>query len=38
VILVARPSAATRSFPDLVEDLRWLAEALKQSRRSAARS
>ena len=38
VILVARPSAATRSFPDLVEDLRGLAEALKQSRRSAARS
>jgi ribonuclease P protein component len=38
VILIARPSAATRAFPDLVEDLRRLAEALTQpGRRSTAR-
>jgi ribonuclease P protein component len=33
VIIVARPSAATRSFPDLVQDVRRLAEALKASAR-----
>lgn len=39
VILIARPSAATRAFPGLVDDLRRLAEALTQpARRSAARS
>lgn len=38
VILIARPSAATRAFPDLVEDLRRLAESLTQpGRRSTAR-
>jgi ribonuclease P protein component len=38
VILIARPIAATRAFPDLVEDLRRLAEALTlPARRSPAR-
>ncbi|HEX7216588.1 MAG TPA: ribonuclease P protein component [Methylomirabilota bacterium] len=38
VILIARPSVATRAFPDLVEDLRRLAEALTlPARRSPAR-
>jgi ribonuclease P protein component len=38
VILIARPSAATRAFPDLVADVRRLAEALTQpARRSPAR-
>lgn len=38
VILIARPSAATRTFPDLVADVRRLAEALTQpARRSPAR-
>jgi hypothetical protein len=38
VILIARPSAATRAFPDLVEDVRRLAETLAASgRRSPAR-
>ena len=37
VILIARPGAATRAFPDLVEGLRRLAEALTQpARRSPA--
>lgn len=39
VILIARPGAATRAFPDLVEDLRRLAEALTlPARRSPARA
>ena len=39
VILIARPGAATRAFPDLVEDLRHLAEALTlPPRRSPARA
>jgi ribonuclease P protein component len=38
VILIARPIAATRAFPDLVEDLRRLAEVLTlPARRSPAR-
>lgn len=38
VVIVARPSAATRPFPELVEDMRGLAEALNQaSRRTTAR-
>jgi hypothetical protein len=38
VILIARPSAATRAFPDLVEDVRLLAEALTlPARRNPAR-
>jgi hypothetical protein len=38
LIIVARPGAATRTFPDLVEDMRHLAEALKRpARRSAGR-
>jgi ribonuclease P protein component len=28
MVLVARPSAATRPFPDLIDDMRRLAEAL----------
>ena len=35
VIIVARPSAATRAFPELVEDMRRLAEALSQPARHA---
>lgn len=39
VVLIARPGAATRAFPDLVEDLRHLAEALTlPARRSPARA
>ena len=39
VILIARPGAATRAFPELVEDLRRLAEALTlPARRSPARA
>lgn len=39
VVLIARPGAATRAFPDLVEDLRRLAEALTlPARRSPARA
>lgn len=38
VVIVARPNAATRPFPDLLEDMRRLAEALTEaSRRDAAR-
>ena len=38
VVIVARPSAATRAFPELVEDMRRLAEAVKQpARRTTAR-
>jgi ribonuclease P protein component len=38
LIIVARPGAATRTFPDLVEDMRHLAEALKRpARRNAGR-
>lgn len=33
VIIIARPGAATRPFPDLVDDMRRLAEALKQPAR-----
>lgn len=33
VIIIARASAATRPFPDLVEDMRRLVEALKQPTR-----
>jgi hypothetical protein len=28
LVLVARASAATRTLPDLVEDMRWLADNL----------
>jgi hypothetical protein len=28
MVVVARPSAATRPFPDLIEDMRRLADAL----------
>ena len=39
VIIIARPNAATRSFPDLVADMRRLAEALEQpARRPTARA
>jgi ribonuclease P protein component len=39
VVLIARPGAATRAFPDLVEDLRHLAAALTlPARRSPARA
>ncbi len=30
MVLVARPTAVTRPFPELVEDMRRLAEALKR--------
>lgn len=35
VVVVARPSASTRPFPDLVGDMRWLAEALTRAPRQA---
>lgn len=35
VVVIARPSAATRPFPELVEDMRRLGEALKQAARGA---
>jgi ribonuclease P protein component len=39
IVIVARPSAETRTFPELVEDMRRLAEALRQpARRTTARS
>jgi len=38
VVIVARPSAASRPFPDLVEDMRRLAETLSQASRRAART
>lgn len=31
LVVVARPSAGTRPFADLVEDMRWLAEALTRA-------
>ena len=31
MVLVARPSAATRPFPDLIDDMRRLAEALARA-------
>ena len=38
-IIIARPSAGTRPFPELVDDMRRLAETLSQaSRRAAART
>lgn len=33
LVVVARPSAATRPFSELVEDMRWLAEALARAPR-----
>jgi hypothetical protein len=33
MVVVARPSAATRPFPELIEDMRWLAEALTRALR-----
>ena len=38
VVIVARPSAVSRPFPELVEDMRRLAEALSQASRRAART
>ena len=38
MVVVARPSAATRPFPELIEDMRRLADALARiSRGGAAR-
>jgi ribonuclease P protein component len=36
VVIVARPVAATRPFPELVDDMRRLAEALKPPPRRRA--
>lgn len=33
MVVVARPSAATRPFPELIEDMRRLAEALARAPR-----
>jgi len=33
LVVVARPSAATRPFPELVEDMRRLAEAVSRAPR-----
>ena len=38
LVVVARPSAATRPFPELVEDMRRLAEALSRSSRGSTGS
>jgi ribonuclease P protein component len=35
MVVVARPSAATRPFPDLVEDMRRLAEGLARATAAA---
>jgi RNase P protein component len=35
LVVVARPSAATCPFPELVEDMRRLAEALSRSPRGS---
>ncbi|MEX2221972.1 MAG: ribonuclease P protein component [Candidatus Rokuibacteriota bacterium] len=37
LVVVARPSAASRPFPELVEDMRRLAESLAHLSRAAAR-
>lgn len=37
LVLVARASAATRKLPDLVEDMRWLADNLGGTGGRAAR-
>jgi hypothetical protein len=34
--VVARPSAATRPFPELIEDMRRLADALSRAPRGGA--
>ena len=36
VVIVARPGAVRRPFPELVEDMRRLAETLSQASRRAA--
>jgi hypothetical protein len=36
MVLVARPGAAIRPFPELVEDMRRLAEALARAPRGSA--
>lgn len=36
LVVVARPSAGTRPFSELVEDMRWLAEALARAPRRAS--
>jgi surfactin synthase thioesterase subunit len=34
MVVVARPSAATRPFPELIEDMRRLADALARAPRA----
>jgi ribonuclease P protein component len=36
MVVVARPSAATRPFPELIEDMRRLADALARAPRGGA--
>ena len=36
MVVVARPSAATRPFPELVEDMRRLADVLTRASRGSA--
>lgn len=36
MVVIARPSAATRPFPDLVEDMLRLADALARAPRGGA--
>ena len=36
MVVVARPGAATRPFPELIEDMRRLADALARASRGGA--